>query len=129
MNEGKSAWVRPVLDARIVSQLRELAEGDAPDFLEELVALFEAEVTGKVLELELAFERADSDAVQRIARSVTGCASQVGAAVLAGICARIELAGAAGSLGSRTSELDDLRRELARARAALRAEFLVPAAG
>jgi len=120
---------RPVLDAKIVQQLRELGEGDGTShFLEDLVALFDAEVDRKVVELETAIQREDRGAVQLIARSVSGCAGQVGAAIAAGICRRIELAGAAGNLDVRTTELDDLRDELVRARAALRAQLLVSAA-
>jgi HPt (histidine-containing phosphotransfer) domain-containing protein len=118
----------PVLDAKIVQQLRQLGEGDDTfDFLEELVALFDAEVDRNVAALEAAFERADQGAVQRIARSVNGCAGQVGARNAVEICRRIERAGAAGRLDARTTELDYLRCELTRAGAALRAELLVTA--
>jgi two-component system sensor histidine kinase/response regulator len=122
---------RPALDAKVVQELRELGdEGDddgSVHFLEELVALFDAEVGRNVVELEVAIEQADRGAVQRIARSVNGCAVQVGAVIAAEICRRIEAAGAAGRVDGRATELQDLRRELTRAGAALRAELLVAA--
>lgn len=119
---------RPVLDAKVVRELRELGDDDGSNhFLEELVALFDAEVGRNVVELEAAIEQADRGAVQRIARSVNGCAGQVGARIAAELCRRIEMAGAAGRFDVRTTELQDLRRELTRAGAALRAELLVTA--
>jgi HPt (histidine-containing phosphotransfer) domain-containing protein len=117
----------PRLDATVLDELRELGAGDAvPGFLDEIVWLFDTEVGPKVAALESAFAVGECDAVQRIAHEINGCAAQVGAAGVAAICRRIEVACAAGAPASNVSEVPRLRREFEHAQVALRMELCGP---
>jgi HPt (histidine-containing phosphotransfer) domain-containing protein len=127
--DGPGADEPPVtrLDPAVLDELRKLGAGDAlPGFLDEIVWLFDTEVGPKVAELESAFAIGQSDAVQRIAHEINGCAGQVGAAGVADICRRIEVACAAGAPASNASEVPRLRREFEHAQVALRMELCGP---
>jgi two-component system sensor histidine kinase/response regulator len=115
----------PVLDPAIVDELRTIARG-RPEFLDEIVWLFRHDVGSKVDELETAVRRSDRPAVQRIAHRIRGAASQVGAAAVARITARLELAGTPATAGEEIAEIADLRREFACAVEALRGVLRTP---
>jgi HPt (histidine-containing phosphotransfer) domain-containing protein len=112
------------IDTAVLDRLRRL-QGGTDDLIAKLSEIF-ARVTGRRLEeLGDAVRRGDAPAVVQLAHAIKGSAANLGAQIVAQICADIETRAEAADLSSASAQLDELRREFARACDALTAKPLV----
>jgi CheY-like chemotaxis protein len=100
------------------------AEGDE-ELVRSLVGLFWDTCPGLLDELRLAVARGDSKAVARVAHSLKGSVSQIGAGQVARVCAELEQKGRAGSLDGVETLLGELDTSVDRLRARLHTEGLL----
>jgi PAS domain S-box-containing protein len=109
----------PVLDGQIVSRLERLGEDAGEDLMGQLTTLFLADADVRVLAMRHALTAEDDVAVVRSAHALRGASANLGANALAGLCATLEIGGAAGNLVGGRTQLKALESELERVREAL----------
>ncbi|MDP9457557.1 MAG: response regulator [Actinomycetota bacterium] len=112
----------PLLDRSVLDGLRELSGPGEPDMLAELVGLFLEDAPPRLQALREALDEGDARRVKEVSHALKGSSSNMGAARMAGICARLEDAGATGDLDEASDLLDRLEKEFANARSALEGE-------
>ena len=105
-----------MLDEAIVLELEAL-DGDV---LGDLVALYFDDAAARAAALGDAVARADPDAVARMAHTLKGSSSTLGAAHVAHIASELEQAAKAGDLAPATALLDTLHLALEETRKAFR---------
>jgi len=116
---------RPVLDADVVARLERLGETAGEDLMGQLAPLFLADADARVVALRQAIARDDASAVVRSAHTLSGASANLGATVLARLCATLAADGVVGDLMGGDVLLDALEDELGRVRVAL--ETVAPA--
>jgi HPt (histidine-containing phosphotransfer) domain-containing protein len=104
------------LDPDVLAGLREL--GDA-ELLAELVELFVDDTPSRILALRDAFEKDDAEAVERVAHTLKGSCSNMGAWRMANLCAEFKELSHSGDLTLAPELLDQLQAEFGRVRATL----------
>jgi two-component system, sensor histidine kinase len=109
---------RPVLDVQAVERLERLGEAAGEDLLGELAPLFLADADARVAALREAISRDDAAAVVRSAHTLSGASANLGATVLARLCATLAADGSVGDLTDGEVLLDTLEDELERVRGA-----------
>ncbi len=112
----------PVLDRSVIDGLRELSGPGEPDLLAEIVEMFTEDAPPRLGALREALGSGDAQRVETVSHALKGSSSNMGAARMAEVCARLEDAGALGDLTEAPDLLKDLEVEFARARSALGAE-------
>jgi two-component system sensor histidine kinase/response regulator len=105
-----------LLDEAIVVEL----EGLDGDVLPDLVTLYFDDAAGRVADLGDAVGRADTEAVARIAHTLRGSSSTLGAAHVAHITSKLETAAKDGDLAPAAALLETLHRALEKTRKAFR---------
>jgi hypothetical protein len=117
---------RPVLDAEVLARLELLGESAGEDLMGQLAALFLADAGTRVEALRQAIARDDAAAVVRSAHTLSGASANLGATVLARLCATLAADGAVGDLTGGDDLLDALEDELGRVRGALGSSARTP---
>lgn len=103
----------PALDPAVVAEIAALEDSGDPGVVDELLTAFVEDATGRVDQLRagMAGERAKLAAT---AHSLRGSSLSFGASSLAGLCAEVELAAAAGNRAAIAPLVEELEAELAR---------------
>jgi HPt (histidine-containing phosphotransfer) domain-containing protein len=107
------------LDAEVIGRLARLGETVGQDLLGQVSALFLADADIQLGALRQAIEQFDPGAVIRIAHTIRGASSNLGATKLGELCTVLELAAERGELSDAGPLLVAVTTELARVRAAL----------
>jgi HPt (histidine-containing phosphotransfer) domain-containing protein len=81
----------PVIDLEAIKSLRARATADAPEFFDEMVAIFIREIDRRRITMLEALERGDSDGLSRAAHSLGGSAKLFGAMPLAELCGELQV--------------------------------------
>jgi HPt (histidine-containing phosphotransfer) domain-containing protein len=110
---------RPVLDAEVIERLERLGEAAGEDLLGQLAVLFLEDADSRVVALHEAIDRDDAAAVVRSAHTLSGASANMGATVLARLCATLAADSAVGDLARGETLLVALEDELGRVRSAL----------
>jgi two-component system, sensor histidine kinase and response regulator len=118
---------RAVLDVEVVERLGRLGEATGEDLLGQLATLFLSDADTRVVALRQAIARDDAGAVVRSAHTLSGASANLGATVLARLCATLAADGVVGDLGGGPALLDALEDELSRVRSALGSAAPAPA--
>lgn len=108
----------PTIDPLVFDGLRVLSDDDDPEFLARLIGHFLADTPTRLTTLGTACRKGRTEDVRRIAHSLKGSASNLGALGLARICDQVSVAAARG-LDAVPSLLADLELEFQRVRAQL----------
>jgi PAS domain S-box-containing protein len=93
-----SAGRPPPLDPEVIERLSRLGEDTETDLLGELTELFLADAGVRALAIRHALVSGDADEIGRAAHALNGASANVGATRLAGLCATLGTASAAGDL-------------------------------
>jgi HPt (histidine-containing phosphotransfer) domain-containing protein len=111
----------PVLDARVLDELRASVDGDR-GFVVDLIEAYLADGEGHVADVEAAIAAGDLPALVRPAHTLKSSSATVGAVHLAALARALEIAGRDGSAEeARTGHATGLRAAWTEAAAALRA--------
>jgi CheY-like chemotaxis protein len=108
----------PTIDPLVFDGLRVLSDDDDPEFLARLIGHFLADTPTRLTTLGTACRKGRAEDVQRIAHSLKGSASNLGASGMARICDGV-CAGAARGLELVPGLLAELELEFQRVRAQL----------
>jgi HPt (histidine-containing phosphotransfer) domain-containing protein len=108
-----------VLDAEIIGRLERLGEAAGEDLIGQLAILFVADADARVVELREALATNDAAAVVRSAHTLSGASANLGATVLAHLCASLATDSAGGDLVGGGVLLEAVEAELTRVRSAL----------
>jgi CheY-like chemotaxis protein/HPt (histidine-containing phosphotransfer) domain-containing protein len=100
-----------VLDAAVISGLRELREPNQPDPLRELAGLFLRDARGRLQKMETAALQKDTASLSAAAHTLKGSASNLGARQLAALCATLEKQAKLGELGEAANILLEIKSE------------------
>jgi hypothetical protein len=108
-----------VLDPGVVARLERLGEAVGEDLMGQRAALFLAQADAQITALCEAFSREDAVEVLRTAHSLCGSSANVGATLLARMCATLATGGIYGGLIGGMALVQAIERELDRVRSAL----------
>ena len=111
-----------LLDATVLQQLRDLGQAGGTDILARAVAHFQQQAPKDLAGLKEAARKGDSGQLRMIAhRMKSGCAN-LGARVLADLCAELERSAAAGDITAAPALVEAIARDLPGVMAALESE-------
>jgi len=108
----------PTLDTSILDDILGFSEGGL-ELLRELAEMFFAETPNRIKALQDGLAQRDPDAVMRAAHALKGSSSNIGAALVAVYCGRLEAQARKGQLGGAARLVQDVEEALPRFRAAL----------
>jgi len=108
-----------VLDAEVIGRLERLGEAAGEDLVGQLAIVFVADADTRVFEIREALAREDAAAVVRSAHTLSGAGANLGATVLARLCANLATDSAAGDLAGGGALLELVEAELVQVRSAL----------
>jgi two-component system, sensor histidine kinase and response regulator len=111
--------VVPALDEQVVGRLERLGKAAGEDLMAKLAVLFVADADVQVVALHAALAAHDAEEVVRSAHSLRGASANLGATVLADLCADLEARGAEGDLEDGGELLASIELELGRVRSAV----------
>jgi CheY-like chemotaxis protein len=114
------------LDQEIVERLERLGEDAGEDLMGELTTLFRADADARVLLMREALAGEDPATISSSAHALSGASANVGATVLAGLCATLEADSATGDLTAADTQIDALQAELRRVLQALSSRVPTP---
>ncbi|MEZ4588336.1 MAG: ATP-binding protein [Gemmatimonadales bacterium] len=117
--EAKAPLEIPAINEAFLRQLSPEREEGTRGLALKLVANFRAEAPNRLGDLTEAIEREDAAAVQRLAPTLKGMSSLIGADALAKLCALVEADARLRRIGSARRYVDQLQLELSRVVAAL----------
>lgn len=103
----------PALDPAIVAEIAALEDGGDEGLLDELLTAFVEDATGRVATLRTAVAGEGAN-VAGTAHSLRGSSLSFGARSLAGLCAEVEAAAAAGNAAAVVRLVEEMEAELAR---------------
>lgn len=110
----------PALDPSVVADLqRAQVEFGNPEFIGQLVALFQANAPARLARIREAVAAHDGATLAHTAHTLKSNCGMLGARTLAALCARLEEYGDADRCGEAEALLEDAQRELTRVLAAL----------
>ncbi len=112
----------PILDPKVLGELRALEEGGSPGLLAELIDLFLKQGAKQLGEMREALTSKDGAGLGRLAHTMKGSAGSLGAARLSGLCRELEAAIRAKSWPEVGARVGESEAEFARVRAALEEE-------
>jgi PAS domain S-box-containing protein len=116
----------PTLDLQVLARLTSLGEARGEDLLQRLKILFLADADTRVAALHEALTADDASAVRAPAHALGGASSNLGANVLADLCATLETDGESGNLAACAAGLEEVEAELVRVHSALDSQVATP---
>ena len=105
----------PILDPEALAQLRECGE----DCIVEIVNLYLAELTSRLVEMRSAITRGDAAGLRESAHALNGGSGNVGALGMMTLCQKLESVAQLGEFGSAPHLVELIEHEATRVRAAL----------
>jgi HPt (histidine-containing phosphotransfer) domain-containing protein len=112
---------QPVLDPQAIENLRALNPGDNDEFLREIAGIFLEDTPRRVGELEQSAIVGDTSKFTRAAHSIKGSSANIGATALRAVAEKLEQQSRTQSLADLAPLVAELKQELSRTEAALRA--------
>lgn len=109
----------PALDAVVLYRLERLGAEAGEDLVGELATLFLTDADIRIAALHEALARLDGAALIHAAHTLCGASANLGAAILARLCARLATDGTVGGIENAEALLRSVEKELARVRLAL----------
>jgi len=119
---GPSGIPGPILDPQVIGDLRQLWV-NRPDFLRELLRLFQSELPTQLEAIAAAVAAGDASQLRATAHSVKGAAANLGALELAHLCTDLEKLGRTGTVAGALDLLPRLEPAFQAVRDALEAEI------
>jgi len=116
---GPEAHSKGILDPERLEELQDLAAGEEPGWLQELVQEYLADAARRVLEIQKAAAANDATAVGHFAHALKGSSKNMGTINVVAVCEALQLAGGSDGCAGIPSLLPELDREFARARTEL----------
>jgi two-component system, sensor histidine kinase and response regulator len=113
------AQAAAVLDENVLAELREYQNPGEPDFLTELIGVFDEDITNRLAQIGAGLEAGDANRVRQAAHALKGASGELGAQRMREICERLELSAAGGSITSAPGMVRELEDEAVHVRAAL----------
>jgi HPt (histidine-containing phosphotransfer) domain-containing protein len=112
----------PTINWQRLDEIRSIRRPGGASLLERVIRLFEQESVELLSQLSDAIERREAEAVRAAAHKFKSLSGNVGADALAATCHELEQQGQSGRLDDGERVLEEIRREHARASAALTSE-------
>jgi HPt (histidine-containing phosphotransfer) domain-containing protein len=109
----------PVLDARVIDQLRQLEDHSGHGFVQQVLELFLKSLDVRVTKIAAAVVSGDARHVEEEAHALKGVSAQVGAARLSAVCGVLEAAGKSGDLSASAPHVELLQTTARQTREAL----------
>lgn len=88
--EAAETGTEAILDAAVLAQLRDLAQGAPVDIVQEVGALFRTDTPPRLIALRRAVESSDALAANREAHALKGSCAVIGAREMVAVCERLE---------------------------------------
>ena len=110
---------RSSIDAEVLSRLMRLGEASGEDLLDQLKSLFLTEADNRIKAVHEALAADDASGVVLPAHTLGGASANLGAGILADLCATLEADGEAGDLVGCATLLKSVEAEVERVRIAL----------
>jgi two-component system, sensor histidine kinase and response regulator len=107
------------VDGAVLAELREYQKLGEPDFVTELIGIFNNDVSYRLSQMKAGLQAGDARQVSQAAHALKGASGELGAVGLREICARLESSTAQGSIEAAAPMLRELEAEADRALAAL----------
>jgi HPt (histidine-containing phosphotransfer) domain-containing protein len=117
-----TAHMEAPIDREVLARLRGLQGEDEPDIVAEHAGTFLEDACSRLEAVEVALQKDDAPAVERVAHTLKGGSGSMGARGMFGLCAQLEDVGASGHLSQGFELLGRIREELERLARALEAE-------
>jgi HPt (histidine-containing phosphotransfer) domain-containing protein len=117
-----TAHMEAPIDREVLARLRGLQGEDEPDIVAELAGTFLEDACSRLKAVEVALQKDDAPAVERVAHTLKGGSGRMGARGMFDLCAQLEDVGASGHLSQGFELLGRIREELERLARALEAE-------
>ncbi len=86
------------VDEAVLAELREYQKPGEPDFVTELIGIFNQDVINRLSQMKAGLQAADARQVSQAAHALKGASGELGAGGLREICARLESSTAHGSI-------------------------------
>lgn len=115
--------IMPALNPLILASLHDLAEGDVA-FLTEVFETFMRETPQRIAAMHEAVAAEDVDRLKKIAHTLKGACSNLGAEPMVHICSRLESIATAEFVGRSTVWIEEVAAEFSRVKVALSDELL-----
>lgn len=112
----------PVLDRRVLDDIRQMAGDRAPAFLKKLVQTYCDEMPARLQRLHTAVETGNAEDLRCSAHALRSSSVNLGAIALAQVCRTLERLGRNGSVAEAAEYLTCLENEYAKLQTALQAE-------
>jgi CheY-like chemotaxis protein len=109
----------PIVNPRVLENLRQLQEPGEPDIIAQLIDLFLSELPTKLAAVQQAIEHRDATRLTKAAHTLKGSSANMGAQRAARVCLELEQLGKAGDLTGAVDLFARLEKELESAREAL----------
>ena len=108
-----------ILDARVIAGLKALQDDRHPNPAKELIDFFLQDAPAQIREMDRAAARYDAPGLERIAHTLRGSSSSIGAALLSRRCGEVEEKAGARAIQEATHLLSNLKAEFDKAVPAL----------
>ena len=112
----------PVIDARVIEELRALQIGGSPTFLAELIDIFLKEQAQHLERLRKSCDGRDAAGVERVAHTMKGSCGNLGARDLSKVCADLQGVARLGDWAKTGDLVARIERESVEVETELRAE-------
>jgi HPt (histidine-containing phosphotransfer) domain-containing protein len=110
---------RACLDTGLLQSWRSLTDDGEDDFLTEVIDIFLHDTPGILAELCNAIEKGDARLTQRYGHKLKGSSANLGAVLMAEVCAELEALGNSGDIAGAGALIQRLELEFQRARTQL----------
>ena len=116
---GAPTYAGAAVDEAVLAELREYQKPGEPDFVTELIGIFNHDVINRLSQMKAGLQAADARQVSQAAHALKGASGELGAGGLREICARLESSTAQGSIELVAPMLREVEAEADRVIAAL----------
>ena len=110
------------LDEETLAKLKELGEGEGPEFLASIIEMFIQTATTSLDKLYAATRMDDAEAIERVAHTLTSSSTYIGALGMAELCRELQLLGRNRAIDGVKSYVEQLAREFGKVREELERE-------